>query len=67
MPRQKTTGRDRIDMKIRPDITDMVMEAAAKRLITFTDYIRDAIAAALKRDGFTILAEPRPRRRKKAG
>jgi hypothetical protein len=62
MPRPKTTGRDRVDLKcgpMGPDFFDRVKEAAQSAGETFSDYIRRAVVARMKRERTT--ARPKER------
>jgi hypothetical protein len=54
MPRQKISGRGRVDLKADPELIDVVTRAAAYRRMSFSDYVRFAMQEQAQRDGFRV-------------
>ena len=61
MPQEKKPGRARVDLKpgpLGPLFFDAVAQAAAAAGETFSDYIRRAVLARMKREGRPFEPEP---------
>jgi hypothetical protein len=54
MPRRKTPGRDRLDVKADPALLDLVATAAQAARMDLSSYVRRALVRQLKEDGYTV-------------
>jgi hypothetical protein len=54
MPRKKTPGRDRLDVKADPALLDLAAAAAAATRTDLSSYVRRALVRQLEEDGFRV-------------
>lgn len=66
MPTPKKPGRDRLELVAEPEWIDLVAQAAAASERSVSGYVRAAVNAQMKKDGFEPGAAPaKPRGRPK--